>query len=209
LEEIQRPGVSRRSELKRESILEAAIEVFTRGGYESSSMDQVAETAGASKRTVYNYFPSKEAVLRAITERFAEEMREQKAILYDSSESLETQLERFVEAEVGVVRNPRWVGIIRLLVAAFVRSPSLAHETVAKGQSARDSLTEWVRAAAADGRLGAPRPELAASVFRAMLGGAITWPEVYGGGRAPELQDELCRELVAAFLARYPPLLPK
>ena len=46
---------------KRLAILDGAIRVFIENGYETSSMDRIAEAAGVSKRTVYNHFPSKEA----------------------------------------------------------------------------------------------------------------------------------------------------
>lgn len=188
---------------KAEEILEAAIAVFSRSGFESASMDRVAEEAGASKRTVYNYYPSKEALLRAVAERFAIEMAELKRVEYRPEESLETQLGRFLDAEIQVVRNERWMGIIRLLLAAFVRSPELAREIVTRNRSSGDPLATWIREAARDGKLDAPVPELAAAVLRALLGGAYTWPAVYGEG-VPSVGGELLRgELVETFLSRY------
>src|SRR5205807_6937409 len=50
---------------KREEILAAAREVFTREGYMGASMDAVAAHAGASKRTVYQYFEDKEQLFAA------------------------------------------------------------------------------------------------------------------------------------------------
>ena len=198
----------RSPEKKRESILEAAIAVFSRGGYEASSMDSVAEEAGASKRTVYNYFPSKEILLEAIAERFADEMRELKGFAYDPAESLEAQLGRFVDAEIAVVADERWMGMVRLLVSAFVRSPGLAGAAVSRNRESGDPLAAWVRAAVRDGRLTAPDPELAAAVLRSLLGGAFTWPAVYGAALDPDRREALKRELVAAFLCRYPPARP-
>ncbi len=199
------PGGRGLSEKKRESILEAAIKVFSRGGFEASSMDLVAREAGASKRTVYNYFPSKEILLREIADRFGREMRGFKRFEYDPAVTIEAQLGRFVDAEVEVVRNERWMGMIRLLVAAFVRSPELARATVSRDPASGDPLADWMRAAARAGMLDAPEPALAAAVFRALLGGAYTWPAVYGGGPAPGGGESLKRELVETFLSRYRP----
>lgn len=198
------PGGRGLSEQKRESILEAAIRVFSRGGFEGSSMDLVAREADASKRTVYNYFPSKDDLLREIAARFGREMREFKRFEYDPSAPIEAQLLRFADAELEVVRNERWMGMIRLLVAAFVRSPELARAAVKRDPGSGDPLADWMRAASRDGRLEAREPELAAAVFRALLGGAYTWPAVYGGGAAPG-GEALKRELVETFLARYRP----
>lgn len=202
---VTHTGKQSRAEAKRESILEAAIAVFSQGGFDASSMDMVAERAGASKRTVYNYFPSKDALLAAIADRFAREMRELKDIAYEPMASLEAQLGRFVAAEIEVVRNERWMGMVRLLVAAFTRSPDLARATISRTQVKGDPLVEWVSSAVRDGKLAAPVPELAAAVFRAMLGGAYTWPAVYGGGVGLEPSDSLRRELIETFLCRYRP----
>ena len=55
-----------RPNAKRKTILDAAMAAFRDDGYESASMDRIAELAGASKRTVYNHFGSKEALFQAI-----------------------------------------------------------------------------------------------------------------------------------------------
>ena len=47
-------------------ILDAALELFSSHGYEYTSMSQVARHAGISKGLIYNYFDSKEALLKAM-----------------------------------------------------------------------------------------------------------------------------------------------
>lgn len=56
----------RRKEQTREEIIRAAFELFGRNGYEAVSMDSVAEAAGVSRATLFNYFPQKELILREI-----------------------------------------------------------------------------------------------------------------------------------------------
>ncbi len=48
-----------KTEDKRERILMAAVEVFTRCGYNRARMEEIAETAGIGKGTLYEYFDSK------------------------------------------------------------------------------------------------------------------------------------------------------
>lgn len=50
---------------KRAAILDAAKQLFTTQGYESTSMDQIAAAAGVSKLTVYSHFGDKEALFAA------------------------------------------------------------------------------------------------------------------------------------------------
>ncbi|GAB3271001.1 TetR/AcrR family transcriptional regulator [Parahaliea aestuarii] len=69
----------RRERKKRETrarILRVAQEEFTRRGFESTTVETIAERADISKPTLFNYFPSKlgllQALLPAVDERFAE-----------------------------------------------------------------------------------------------------------------------------------------
>jgi AcrR family transcriptional regulator len=48
---------------KRESILRAALQVFVQYGVRDFKMIHVAETAGIGKGTLYEYFPSKQALV--------------------------------------------------------------------------------------------------------------------------------------------------
>ncbi|HEY1278936.1 MAG TPA: TetR family transcriptional regulator [Acidimicrobiales bacterium] len=41
----------------------AALQLMTERGYEATSTDDIARAAGVSRRTFFNYFPTKEAVL--------------------------------------------------------------------------------------------------------------------------------------------------
>lgn len=45
-----------------ETILEAALEVFSQHGFRGATLDQIAEVAGLSKPNLLYYFPSKEAI---------------------------------------------------------------------------------------------------------------------------------------------------
>lgn len=53
---------------KVKAVLEGATKVFLERGFASSSMDEVAAAAAVSKRTLYQYFPSKEALFMAVVE---------------------------------------------------------------------------------------------------------------------------------------------
>ena len=52
-----------------ETILEAALEVFSAQGFRGATLDQIAEVAGLSKPNLLYYFPSKEAMHRALLTR--------------------------------------------------------------------------------------------------------------------------------------------
>ena len=54
------PG--RRPSTTRTSIVAVALELFDRQGYEGTSVDQIADAAHISRRTLFRYFPGKAAI---------------------------------------------------------------------------------------------------------------------------------------------------
>lgn len=57
--------MERKKEETRRKIVAAAVEFFHELGYESTTMEQIADRADIAKGTLYHYFPVKEAVLSA------------------------------------------------------------------------------------------------------------------------------------------------
>ncbi len=55
-------------EYSRNEILNAALEVFATNGFHAASISMIAEKAGVSKGLMYNYFKSKDDLLKTIIE---------------------------------------------------------------------------------------------------------------------------------------------
>lgn len=53
---------------KRRCILETAIRLFSKNGYEKTSIEELAREAGIGKGTVYSYFQTKKDIVRAFCE---------------------------------------------------------------------------------------------------------------------------------------------
>ncbi|MBO3747339.1 TetR family transcriptional regulator [Streptosporangiaceae bacterium NEAU-GS5] len=73
----QRVGLRERKKLQTaRSLWVTAIELFAEHGFENVSVAQIADAAGVSKMTVFNYFPTKEdLVLRPLEEHIDEPAR--------------------------------------------------------------------------------------------------------------------------------------
>ncbi|MCB8914668.1 MAG: TetR/AcrR family transcriptional regulator [Thermoleophilales bacterium] len=59
---------------RRKLILEAALDVFAKGGYQETKLDEVAEKAGVSKALIYEHFSSKRELYKEILETWVGEL---------------------------------------------------------------------------------------------------------------------------------------
>ena len=64
-----------RSKLRHETILDAALHVFSRKGYHDAAMDDIAAEAQTSKGGLYFHFPGKQTVFLALLDRMAQLLR--------------------------------------------------------------------------------------------------------------------------------------
>ncbi|HXU12485.1 MAG TPA: TetR/AcrR family transcriptional regulator [Candidatus Binatia bacterium] len=65
-----RPRARLTGEKRREQILESAVAVFGRRGFEGSTTRALAREAGVSEAMIFRFFPDKAALYRAIIDRF-------------------------------------------------------------------------------------------------------------------------------------------
>lgn len=78
-EEVQRPTERARRlprAVRERQILDAAVQVFSRYGYHSASMDEISEVAGVSKPMIYTYLGSKEDLFGQCIRREATKLLE-------------------------------------------------------------------------------------------------------------------------------------
>ena len=54
------------------ALIDAGAELFAEKGYEATTMTEIAQRAGAAIGSLYQFFPSKEAVAEALFNRYAE-----------------------------------------------------------------------------------------------------------------------------------------
>ena len=65
-----------RSRTTVEAILEATAHILTEEGYEKASTNRIAERAGVSIGSLYQYFPNKESLMAALMEQHSHEIAE-------------------------------------------------------------------------------------------------------------------------------------
>ncbi|NUT80767.1 TetR/AcrR family transcriptional regulator [Pseudomonas brassicacearum] len=195
----------RLTERKREAILQAAIAEFRSSGFEITSMDKIAATAGVSKRTVYNHFPSKEALFAEILNRLWNSITAEQDLPYSPQKALREQLQTLLQAKLNMLADENFLDLARIAIAATIHSPERAQDMVSRMGQREESLTTWIRQAQADGRLKPVEPAFAAQQMHGLLKTFAFWPQVSMG--QPSLtQDEQAQVIESAldmFLSRY------
>jgi AcrR family transcriptional regulator len=63
-----------RSRATVDALIEATARILVKDGFDKTSTNRIAEKAGVSVGSLYQYFPSKEALVAAVVERHTEEL---------------------------------------------------------------------------------------------------------------------------------------
>ena len=195
----------RLTDRKREAIIQAAIAEFRANGFEITSMDKIAATAGVSKRTVYNHFPSKEELFAEILNQLWARLTAEKETPYQAGLALRDQLRPLLMAKLRMLGDDNFLDLARVAIAATIHSPERAQDMVARLGEREESLTVWIRAAQADGRLKAVDPAFAAQQVQGLLKSFAFWPQVSMGlpGLSADMQGSVVESALDMFLACY------
>ncbi|WP_205962496.1 TetR/AcrR family transcriptional regulator [Paraburkholderia phosphatilytica] len=202
---IESTSPQRLTDRKRVAIVDAAIEEFLAAGYDATSMDRIAARANVSKRTVYNHFPSKEALFAAILHQLWDASQSGAAPAYRADQPLRAQLLDLLGRKLKLLNDESFLALARVAIAAGIHSPERARDMVAKLGEREEDLTVWIRAAAADGRLKTDDPFFAALQLQALVKAFAFWPQVTMG--QPTLGEKerkrVAEEAADMFLARF------
>jgi TetR/AcrR family transcriptional regulator of autoinduction and epiphytic fitness len=163
---------------KRQAIVEAAIAEFRSGGFESTSMDKIAATAGVSKRTVYNHFPSKDELFAQILHELWNSSASQAERPYDPAVPLREQLLELLWKKMAMLQDSYFLDLARVAIAEAIHSPERAQEMVSRLARKEEAVILWLRAAQVDGKLLKVDPALASQILQGQLKTFAFWPQV-------------------------------
>ena len=104
-----------RSEEKRREIVRVAAKAFEELGYERTSMLTIAERLRGSKQTLYNYFASKEELLRAVLDFDVSEVADQAMQEFLAEKNLRKALIRLGVAYLNGQLAPSAMSNIRIV----------------------------------------------------------------------------------------------
>ncbi|SAL61115.1 TetR family transcriptional regulator [Caballeronia udeis] len=195
----------RLTDRKRAAVIAAAIEEFLAAGFDATSMDRIAARASVSKRTVYNHFPSKEALFAAILRQLWDASDTGEAPAYSNAQPLRAQLLQLLLKKLRLLNDEAFLSLARVAIAAGIHSPERARDMVARMGEREEDLTVWIRAAAADGRLKTPDPVFASLQLQGLVKAFAFWPQVTMGQCTlnKDEQKQVAESAADMFLARY------
>jgi len=133
--EVRSETRRRRKAERPHEILEAAFGEFSRNGYATTTLEQIAERAGVTKGTIYVYFDSKEHLFISVV---GELMKATLDTVHDMFERHEGSTADLLRAQFGfiyehIVEDRRRREVARMLIAEASRFPALAdryHEEI-------------------------------------------------------------------------------
>ncbi len=94
----------RDGEIRRDAVLDAALEVFSTLGLHGASIDQIAERAGLSKTNLLYYFPSKDILYVAVLRRVLDVWLDPLKALDAQSEPAEA-LREYIRTKIALSRD--------------------------------------------------------------------------------------------------------
>jgi len=198
--------VRRRSDRKRQTILDAAYSLFREKGFERTSVSEICARAGGSKGTIYSYFDSKEQLFVECMFYLAENYLEGAFCeLQSPADDLLLVLQRFGESFLRLVCSPEMVSARRLVVAEADRA-GIGHLFYEKLVSIRQHVTSFLSCAMTAGNLRSGDADLAAGQFRALLEAELFKPLLLCAGRArPDEQTIVlaAERAVGTFMRAY------
>ncbi len=156
------------------TLIRAAVTVLDRSNGEDITVQEVADEAGQSLRTLYQYFESKDDLLLAV---FEEAMRTYAQMIRNAIGDLTDPMERLAGAMIAAVRMPEFsgTGVDRGLARLRLKLSEAEPQLVGRAQAVVVTMVrELVEEAAAAGRIEAPDPEGATYMLLSLNAAFIT-----------------------------------
>jgi TetR/AcrR family transcriptional regulator, mexJK operon transcriptional repressor len=190
----------------RDRILDVATELLFSDGYGATSIEAIARRAGVSKRTFYQRFADKPALMSAVVVRLIDSLRPPPNVPLIEGEGLEQILVHLGSLILHAALTPRVLQLQRLIVAESERFPDLA-SAVAKSGGRQEAVALISALLMRDPRGASVTPVEAGFAANQFLQMIVSLPQLRAIGlgvpMTPEELDSWVRRTVALFVGGY------
>jgi AcrR family transcriptional regulator len=101
-------------ETRRELIVESALRLILKNGYDRTTLDHVAAQAGVSKGLISYYFPNKDALFLAVLDRIHQRLRQDLEVCYRTDASARERLRLNLKNLFGSEKRARQYYVVLL-----------------------------------------------------------------------------------------------
>ena len=164
-----------------QKIIEAAVQEFMVKGLDGSSMENIAKMAEVSKRTLYKYYPNKEAIFDALVMELLETACAFPGQVYSKTETLEDQINNIVEAKAQLLTSEDYIKISRLVLSEVMKGRKMNESQLAQFYESEKKFLKWIDAAKKDGKIKSKQSsELIATQVHSIVKGQLFYPVIFG-----------------------------
>lgn len=159
-----------------ESILDEAEKLFFEKGFAATTMNDIGEAAEFSRASLYNYFPSKEAIYVAILERAMESLISDAKKSVAAAQEATARIERLKDAILSFVRRRQAFFHLYFITRSEVvpnLDKGLANRLHLKTKDLESVFHEICREGIEKGELRACNPVAMGDIFFAQIIGLV------------------------------------
>lgn len=196
-----------RDPARMQRVLEAAKTQFLQQGFGATSMESIAKASGVSKMTIYNYFPSKEALFEScIASRTDQVFHLSK--LYSTGQSLpqpDQILQQIATQFVALMRDDEVLAMHRVMISSAGQHPEICQSFFAQGcLRLNQQISAYLELAHQTGVLQVSNPQRAADQFLSLCLGRQHLQGLLMLGTPTHAEDAaMIADNIAMFLAVY------
>jgi len=162
-------------------IQNAAIKEFVKKGFTPASMENIAKIAEVSKRTLYKYYPNKDAIFDSIISFILESFAKFTKITYSKEKEIEEQLESIINAKVELLTSEKYTQISKMVLSELLKSKKLNEAHLIQLNESEQRFVTWIEDAKSDGKIVSTlESEIIANQFHSILKGQIFYPVIFG-----------------------------
>lgn len=192
-----------RTQKKHQDIIEAAVKEFQVHGFAGARTTRIAKAAGVSSRTLYNHFPSKEALFDAIVKRIVLQTGAIPSRKLDENRPLKDQLIEALSMYITIITDDEYIGLNRVMMSENLRNPASASEIYGRAEMRNNPLKQLIKEAVSAGLLRQVNEDYATEQLVAPVKSFFFWPKFLIDQDMSENQEVIIQDCVDMFLKHY------
>lgn len=126
-------NLTSKGEKRRDAIIQASMLLFSKNGFEKTSLDMIIAEAGGSRRMIYSEFGSKEGLLQAVLADCSDLLSEPLRNIRLADEGIDKSLQAIGEAMVTNLLAPERINFFRMLLHEAPRFPGIGLQFLRMG----------------------------------------------------------------------------